>query len=49
MEKSSYSVSKVFIKCQKIYYHVGKTHQRRWTVKRGEVYFVDLGENIGSG
>lgn len=33
---------------QKIYYHMGKMHQRRWTVKRGEVYFVDLGENIGS-
>lgn len=33
---------------QKIYYSVGKRHQRRWTVKRGEVYFVDLGENIGS-
>ena len=33
---------------QKIYYSVGKQYQRRWTVKRGEVYFVDLGENIGS-
>lgn len=34
--------------CQKLYYGVGKAHQRKWTVKRGEVYFVDLGENIGS-
>lgn len=34
--------------CQKFYYCVGKSHQRNWTVKRGEVYFVDLGENIGS-
>ena len=33
---------------QKIYYSVGKQFQRKWTVKRGEVYFVDLGENIGS-
>lgn len=33
---------------QKIYYSVGKQYQRKWTVKRGEVYFVDLGENIGS-
>lgn len=33
---------------QKIYYNTGKTNQRKWTVKRGEVYFVDLGENIGS-
>lgn len=33
---------------QKIYYNVGKTNQRYWTVKRGEVYFVDLGQNIGS-
>lgn len=33
---------------QKIYYTVGKKYQRKWTVKRGEVYFVDLGENIGS-
>lgn len=33
---------------QKIYYNTAKTHQRKWTVKRGEVYFVDLGENIGS-
>ena len=23
-------------------------NQRKWTVKRGEVYFVDLGENVGS-
>ena len=33
---------------QKLYYCVGKKHQRTWTVKRGEVYFVDLDENIGS-
>jgi len=33
---------------QKLFYSVGKSHQRNWTVKRGEVYFVDLGENIGS-
>ena len=33
---------------QKLYYCIGKNHQRRWTVKRGEVYFVDLGENVGS-
>ena len=33
---------------QKIYYAVGKKNQRKWTVKRGEVYFVDLGENVGS-
>lgn len=33
---------------QKLYYCIGKNHQRSWTVKRGEVYFVDLGENIGS-
>lgn len=33
---------------QKIFYSIGKQYQRKWTVKRGEVYFVDLGENIGS-
>lgn len=33
---------------QKLFYHVGKRYQRTWTVKRGEVYFVNLGENIGS-
>lgn len=33
---------------QKLYYCVGKKRQRSWTVKRGEVYFVDLGENVGS-
>lgn len=33
---------------QKLYYAIGKQYQRKWTVKRGEVYFVDLGENIGS-
>lgn len=33
---------------QKLYYSTAKSHQRTWTVKRGEVYFVDLGQNIGS-
>ena len=33
---------------QKLYYSFEKKNQRRWTVKRGKVYFVDLGENIGS-
>lgn len=33
---------------KKIYYSSSKTHQRSWTVKRGEVYFIELGENIGS-
>lgn len=33
---------------QKLYYSIGKKKQRNWTVKRGEVYFVDLGENVGS-
>ena len=33
---------------QKLYYSTGKQYQRKWTVKRGEVYFVDLGENVGS-
>ena len=33
---------------KKLYYNIGKSLQRSWTVKRGEVYFVDLGENIGS-
>jgi mRNA-degrading endonuclease toxin of MazEF toxin-antitoxin module len=33
---------------RKMYYHAGKYRQRSWTVKRGEVYFVDMGENIGS-
>ena len=33
---------------QKLYYNIGKKRQRKWTVKRGEVYFVDLGKNIGS-
>lgn len=33
---------------QKLYYAIGKKSQRKWTVKRGEVYFVDLGENVGS-
>ena len=33
---------------RKIYYNTLKKHQRKWSVKRGEVCFVDLGENIGS-
>lgn len=33
---------------KKLYYCVGKRYQRSWTVKRGEVFFVDLGENVGS-
>ena len=33
---------------QKLNIHVKKTHQRSWVVKRGEVYFVNLGQNIGS-
>ena len=33
---------------QKLYYCIDKNYQRQWTVKRGEVYFVDLGENVGS-
>lgn len=33
---------------QKMYYVFGKNYQRKWTVKRGEVYFVDLGQNVGS-
>lgn len=33
---------------QKLYYDIGKNYQRSWTVKRGEVYFVNLGENVGS-
>lgn len=32
----------------KLYYSIGKSYQRSWTVKRGEVFFVDLGQNIGS-
>lgn len=33
---------------QKLYYSVGRAHQRKWILKRGEIYFVDLGQNIGS-
>jgi len=33
---------------KKIYYNNFKQNQRLWVVKRGEVCFVDLGENIGS-
>lgn len=33
---------------KKLYYSIANEHKRKWTVKRGEVYFVDLGENIGS-
>lgn len=29
-------------------YEFKKSNQRKWTVKRGEVYYVDFGENIGS-
>ena len=47
IELSKAQRSIVWLK-QKLYYSTGKSHQRRWTVKRGEVYFVDLGENIGS-
>ena len=36
------------MECTKIILYIGKKRQRKWTVKRGEVYFVDLGENIGS-
>lgn len=33
---------------QKIFYCVSRKFKRNWSVKRGEVYFVDLGENVGS-
>jgi mRNA interferase MazF len=33
---------------RKWFYEFKKDYQRKWTVKRGEVYFVDLGENVGS-
>lgn len=33
---------------KKLYYNTLKKHQQKWPVKRGEVYFIDLGENIGS-
>ena len=33
---------------KKLYYCIEKRHQRSWTVKRGEVFFADLGENVGS-
>ena len=33
---------------QKIFYCVSRRFKRSWSVKRGEVYFVDLGENVGS-
>lgn len=33
---------------QKLYYSVAKSYKRKWTVKKFEVYFVDLGENVGS-
>ena len=33
---------------KKLFYHSFKQHQRKWPVKRGEVCFVDLGDNIGS-
>ena len=34
--------------CRNLYYCFGKTPYRQKPVKRGEVYFVDLGENVGS-
>ncbi|MCL1819411.1 MAG: type II toxin-antitoxin system PemK/MazF family toxin [Oscillospiraceae bacterium] len=48
--------NKIYSKCQrlsnwnsqKIYYHFNRTDRRSWSVKRGEVYYVDFGENIGS-
>ena len=33
---------------QKLFYSIERTYKRKWSVKRNEVYFVDLGENIGS-
>lgn len=33
---------------RKMFYHAGCMHKRNWTTKRGEVYFIDLGENVGS-
>ena len=33
---------------QKLYYHFNRKTQRNLPIKRGEVYFVDLGQNIGS-
>lgn len=33
---------------KKIYYNNFKKYQRKWPVKRGEVCFIDLGENVGS-
>lgn len=32
----------------KLYLTIGQRYKRKWTVKKGEVYFVDLGQNIGS-
>lgn len=32
----------------KIYLSIGQKYKKSWTVKRGEVYFVNLGQNIGS-
>lgn len=32
----------------KLFYSIGRQYQRNWSVKRGEVYFVDLGQNVGS-
>lgn len=32
---------------KKFDYHSTKEYRQKWMVKRGEVYFVDLGENIG--
>ena len=36
------------MECTKTILFYWEKNQRKWTVKRGEVYFVDLGENIGS-
>lgn len=33
---------------RKLFYNIAKKHQRNWPVKRGEICFVDFGENIGS-
>ncbi|QVK18453.1 hypothetical protein KHQ81_01685 [Mycoplasmatota bacterium] len=33
---------------RKMYLHSKRVHQKKWIVKRGEVFFVDLGENVGS-
>lgn len=48
--------NRIFVKSQKlsnwnskkIHYEFNKCRQRTWKVKRGEIYYVDFGENIGS-